>query len=723
MQNTKEDGKRMRYEIKNETVIFYLENPKRANEFIRTQSFAGTPLSEQQIIPLIDCLVRKLRGMALGSQNKLTTIFLRPLFSYFQKTGSAWPITSADWQLTVYHFYQFYLVDASWSQARTATRMTQWQTHIGNMLEFLKDEEIIPRDVEIPAVSKRRIQSHAKSQPLLGQQTTFSKDIQTAPQKLLVDINFGMADADYLDTIEKKCRHLVGIIKDLCLSHWNGLMKDAETGQHLAAQVTDAEIDEAIAAGRYEVRHSSSGLSIKLASPTHSLGHNWLLAIIRRALKDGKDIGCVSVDALRTSPFAPISLLRSNKSNHSYLALGALTAMAQEHWEELPHRAQLYRFAGLLSNLDAAAACCLLTIEHPEFTSESLQNARLLDVRGKNYLLLTDSTENSILTLDKPRAGKRKSVVLTDLSQKLLLDIIRQTAPAREVLRRAGDKAWRYLFLGVRTADRAHGFLGVLEGKPRYLAGEKNSIGLATLYPKFSQNGLTKGTFDFRRLRNTLGVIRWFETGSIVEMSRRLGNTRKVALEHYLPPALLHAWNTRIIRRFQNTLIVLAAHDEPYLLEVTDFTHMADLQHFVAQLILDYPAKTSPLADEVRKRLHTEQQRKSIPWSTSNSLLNVRLSPNSLGLLYSYSALALKTLTSDELDKIDILSGLAPRQFTDMAALFRHAAENEKIHASLRESLDLPLLKNVHLQAQAIQASLEAQFAKLAIKQGWVEKS
>lgn len=73
----------------------------------------------------------------------------------------------------------------------------------------------------------------------------------------------------------------------------------------------------------------------------------------------------------------------------------------------------------------------------------------------------------------------------------------------------------------------------------------------------------------------------------------------------------------------------------------------------------------------------------------------------------------------DELDKIDVLSGLAPRQFTDMATLLRHAAESDSIHASLRESLDVPLLKQVHVKALAIQAGLDAQFAKLAIQLRW----
>jgi len=706
----------MRYEIKNGSVTFYLDNPKRAEEMYVSQSFAGSSLTEQQVISLAESMVKKYGGQSLGSQRNATTVFLRPLFAFFQT--ASWPTTSNDWQLAVYQFFQFYLVDTSWSQARTGHRMRLWQSKIGSLLAFLVEDEVIPLDVKIPRIEHKWIQRLAKDQPMLGQPCASLADVKTQPKKLLVDINFGMADAEYLEAVEKKCRHLVGVIKKTCLAHWNRLMRDGMTGQKLAKQVTDAEIVEAISTEKYGIARPTGGYPTRYASPTHPKGHAWALALVHYNLTKGTDIECVSVGTLRASPFFPKRLFCSIKNGDTYTALESRTAMKLKQWRKLLLSARFYRFAGLLSNIDVAAVCCLLTIEHPEFTSESLKDAKLLNVRGKSYLLLTDSMEHSILTLDKPRSGKRKSVVLTSLSRKLINDIIRWTTPVREVLKRSEDKTWRYLFLGVKQLNGANGVLGIVEGRPMYLTGGTSSIGLTTLHPALSQNGLTKGSFDFRRLRNTLGVIRWFETGSILEMSRRLGNTRKVALEHYLPPALLHAWNTRIIRRFQNTLIVLAAHDEPYLLEVTDFSSMSDLQHFIAQLIVDYPSKTSPLANEVQIRLGSEQQ-KAVLLVPTSGLLNVRLSPKSLGHLYSYSGLALRTLTPDELDKVDILSGLAPRQFTDMATLLRHAVESDEIHASLSESLDIPLLKQIHREALTIQVGLDAQFARFAIKHCW----
>ena len=707
----------MRYQIDNKVLTFYLENPKRAKESTRTDSFSGTFLTAEDLTPMLDALVRKFRGLSLSSKCSMHGFFVRPLLTLIKLTGSHWPKRSIEWQLLVAQFFQFYLTDTRWSKAKTSARILKWKKNICPTLEFLKNEEIIPLDVVIPSILEKKLQSITSNQPILGQTNPRPLKSKDPVKKLLVDIDFGMTDADYLDSVEKKCRSLVDVVGEACTTHWDGLMKDMESGRQLAAQVSDDNIAKAIANGQYSSLEKfgeakSSVRSTRYPSTNDPQGVNWALAIVRRSLVQAADIECISLSTLRSSPF--FSKYEFIELRGYSAALGATTAMSQDAWQQLSLKAQFYRFAGMLSNIDVAAACCLLIIEHPNFNSESIQNAVLLNVRGKSRLLITDNNEHSIFYCDKPRAGTLKSATLTARSQMLILNIIRCTAPIREVLRRAGDKTWRYLFIGV-----SRGVLGVVEGRPGYLHGQSGSLGLASIYPTLTRNGLGLGSFDYRRLRNTMGIIRWFETGSIVELSRKLGNTHKVALEHYLPAALLHAWNTRIIRRFQNTLIALAACDEPYLLEVTDFSNMADLQHFITQMIVDYPRNTSPIGDEVQRRFGPLKSGDASLSTSAPGLLNIHLSPKSLGLLYSYTELALKNLSQDDLDKVDILSGLAPRQFTDVSILLRHAVENNEIHPSLRETLDLPLLAKVHGQALALKIDFDTKFAGLSLKRKW----
>lgn len=711
----------MRYEIHGEVVTFYLDNPRRDEPDTRKASFEGTGLTPAQITTMLDATVDWRRGNSLSTQIVATRIVAN-IFKWFRELGVSWPTHSQDWTLFLLRFFQWHFTNTE-SAIRTDIRTRIWSSYLVPFFEYLKDAEIIPLDVLVPRANMKKLESLGHNiKPLLGQGCRRITDPTLATQRLLVDVSFGMTDADYLDTIEQRCRHLVGVIKEVCLRHWRGMMRDAETGRKLAAQISDEIIEQAMAEGRFGevLRIGRRRQFVKYASPVHPRGIAWALAWARRSLKRSDTRDCISAETMRQSPFFTTRAFRGG-GEYNYPALDGLTNLTPEQWQQFRGPARFYRLAGLLSGLDAAAACALLTIEHPQFTSESLQNAVLLNVRGKPRLLLTDNSERAILSIDKPRAGKLKSAALSGLAQEIVQDIIRATAPVRETLKRAGDKRWRYLFVGALNDNSTGrvGTLSVLSVRPALLNGGNDMVNLPRLYPVLTQNGLGPGTFDFRRLRNTLGIIRWFDTGSILEMSRKLGNTKKVALEHYLPPSLLHAWNTRIIRRFQNTLIVLAADVEPYLLEVTDFSNLADLQHFIAQLILDYPAKTSPLADEVQRRLGSASPSPHAAPASAPGLLNVRLSPRSLAYLYSFRDLALKTLSPEQQDKVDALSGLSPRQFIDMAKLLTHAAESTELHPALRDRLDATRLIATHGHALALKGQIDARLSRLALKRGW----
>jgi hypothetical protein len=699
----------MRYELTASSVTFYLYNPRRHTPATTTLAFEKSIFTDEQLRRLLDSLVRHGRGKRLASQRNCFSYFLRPLFAYCQLADIRWPVTSSDWQVFLLYFFQFYLTDTEWSQASAATRMTYWSTLVGGIFDFLVADEIVPCDVMVPLVRFKHIRSLAIDQPMLGAASIKQVITSSEPQKLLVNVDFGVSDADYLESVEANCRRKIEVIKDVCVSHWAVLMADVDAGRRLSDQVSDADIEAVIESGQYQ-EQVRGGTPSPLASPGHPEGHVWALALTRYALQRGEGADCISTHTLRALPF----FSRKAFKFKSYSALCRYTAMERWQFDEYMAYAQLYRFAGILSPLDAAVACCLLTIEHPEFTSDSLQGAKLLNANGKYHLLLTDNNESSILSVDKPRAGQRKSVTLTPLSQKLIMDIVERTAPVREVLRRAGDKTWRYLFLGYQKSGR----LGLIEGTVRLLNCDAHVVSLTRLYPILVEHGLTVGHFDYRRIRNTMGVLRWFETGSIKEMSRRLGNTYRVVLEHYLPPALLHAWNTRIVRRFQNTLIVLAAYAEEYLLEVTDFSTMADLQHFIAQLILDYPANSSLLATEIHARLdgsELDHQQRFL----SAGVLNIRLSVSSLSYLYAFSDLATGILTQKQLCQVDLQSRLAPIQFVDLAKLLRHACENENVRGDLSELLEISRLHSIHNQALARQTAIQTQLSHLVISHHW----
>jgi len=696
----------MHYEITSKVITFFIESEKRKNPSKSTFGHLASKLSNEDLERVCSALVLQFRHMARSTQRTQLLTFLKTFLAYFESSGSAFPESYNEWQLFLLNFFQFYLTDTSWSQATTKTRSSEWGV-VATIFKFWVAEELVPIGVVIPSITKKSVKSFASQQPLLGKDSSVQTPQDQTPMKTLVNVNFAATADIYLAEVERLCREKISIIQSVCLAHWEALMSDGAKGRKLSK--SSHQIQDVIDSGVYAEKMVHYHTPISFASPAHPEGYKWGISVTRELLKHGVETKCVSTATIQKSEFFIPSIFRPL----GYSELETQTSMPVDAFMQLTNYAQFARFVELLSSLDAAVACCLLSIEHPEFTSESLQNAKLLNARGKSYLLVTDNAESALLSLDKPRARRRKTVTLTPTAQKLVNDIIAWTALTRAVMKNAGDKAWRYLFVGFGKG----GNLCALSPTTVKLTSLVHGRSLIRLYPILQEHGLFSGTFDYRRIRTTMGVLRWFETGSIKEMSIRLGNSNRVALEHYLPRSLLYAWNTRIIRRFQNTLIVIAAFNEDFLLDVTDFSSPAELQDFILQLLSEYPAKSSPLAKILHRRFDekfsTFAEHKNV--GDSEAVLNLRLSPLALSCLYAYSDYSMKTMTTDKLIAVDVNTNLSPMQFVELARMIRHACENEVIASDLRELLDVSRLRQIHHQAIAGLPSLAARISHFSV--------
>jgi hypothetical protein len=691
----------MRYEIVGETAVFLLDNPKSERSLRCNVSFAGVAMGRDSKERLLDAVCRYGRGQSLASQENCIAGFLKGFVSMFRELELEYPTTSPDWQKLLLDFLRFHLLDQIHSKLSVPNRIQRWKGAVRPTLAFLLEERIIPPGVEIPKVDSRREPLAGAAPPLLGRRPIGTLRSQASRQKLLVNIEFALNDADYLARIEHECRQKIATLKSVCVKHWSAMRADHESGAALARSIPEEKIEACIQSGEYRRLAPGALIDSPLASAALPDGHVWGLAVGKRLLREGPGLDCISVGTLRRTPF-----FKSDAFNSApyYDALSRLSALPSGAVERLSSTKQFYRFLGILSGVDVAAACCLLMIEHPQFTPSSLQHAQLCNERGRLYL-----EAGMRFSLDKPRAGARKYVVLSELAQEIVTYVITATEPIRRLMRNAGHKAWRYLFLGLQEG----GNVGPLHKNPTFsLTRDRGSM--IRLYPELTEQGLGAGTLDFRRVRNTMGVLRWFETGSLVEMSRCLGNSRQVALTHYLPPALLHAWNARLIRRFQNTLIILAAHEEDYLVEVSDFASLGELLGFIAQLLEEHPDRTSPIASQLHIRLG---QRDGA--GTDGRLLNVRCSPKALAYLYAFDAYAAR-LEESQREYVDPLTGLSARHLIDLSRMIRHACENPHVEISLREVLDLEALRRCHREALALESPLRTRFERFAFNNAWV---
>jgi hypothetical protein len=704
------------YECVGDTAVFFIDNPKSDRPSKRKLSLVGLAIPRSAVDRLFDAVCRQTQGLSRRSKDSSIDCFLRPFLAFFRQGQQTYPVTSADWQMVLVNFLRFVLIDRSFSKKSVRSRIQNWRSLAMPVFSFWIEEDIIPCDVQVPGIDSKGETFAAAAPPLLGCRSTQTV-VQGAPvRKLLVDVGFAQTDADFLLGVECECQEKIATLRRVCLKHWSAMRADHQTGTALASQITASQIDERLREGRFRKRVPGSKYTSALVTSTDfSDGHVWALAIAKRFLNAGEGSDCISLKVLRGSRFFKGFAFSNGTHYPALFELSALPACAADL---MTKSTQLYRFLSILSGVDVAAACVLLMMEHPQFTSSSLQNAQLLNVRGRSYLEATDDNHSARFSLDKPRAGVRKSAVLSPLAQQIVTYVIEVTAPLRTRMRHGGHKAWRYLFLGQQLGGHFGPFRA---GITLYLTKERFS--LIRLYPELVDKGLTRGTLDFRRLRNTLGVLRWFATGSIVEMSRCLGNTYKVALEHYLPPALLQAWTTRIVRRFQNTLIVLAAHEEDYMLAVTDFSTLGDLLHFMAQLIHDHRDGDSPIATEIHTRLGARSRQEAHAPATCRDpsderLLNLRCSSKALAYLYAFAEYAAQ-LGAGRREQVDPSSGLCAQSFIELARMIRHACEDPHVSASMRELLDIEQLRCFHQAALAQQADLRVQFSRFSLSNAW----
>ncbi|MNM85117.1 hypothetical protein D3C76_972760 [compost metagenome] len=142
-------------------------------------------------------------------------------------------------------------------------------------------------------------------------------------------------------------------------------------------------------------------------------------------------------------------------------------------------------------------------------------------------------------------------------------------------------------------------------------------------------------------------------------------------MDHYIPKAIIRAWNTRMIRRFQNLWIAVATANETYMLDVTDFSNMTELHAFLRDMLELHHPGDSPLAEALHKNFSTLTSSYDYN-SNCDANLHIAISRPALSALYAYQAAAVDAgLNSTDLDVQDSDTGLSPRHFISLAELLQ----------------------------------------------------
>lgn len=621
--------------------------------------------------------------------------FVKVFVAFLKYENIQLPSTEHQWQNFVLSFFNYYLTNSTF-RSSTRSRMVSWQHPTRSILMELQNRNIIPIELLIPKIRLSSESYRAGSTPILK---TISKrqNLNEVSDKILVSPNFSQRDEDFMKTIELDCRQKVRVVQEVCLKHWQALVNDQSFSKNDADKISNEEIDRIFLVGRKNKITRAN--FYKLTGATCENEHKWLFATIKRIIYLSDSPTCISSLQLKSLPYFSRRVFQTGGYGR---ILSKQTDMEKHAFQQLSTFQAVYHFSGILSPRDVAAICALLIIEHPKFNPMSLKFAKITNKSGKWNLHVTDGDSQQVFSVDKPRAQSRKAAVLSPLACKLIGDVITITAPVRELLKRARNQDADYLFIGMSSGRLKRITTSLISAFT-----QPNKTSLCKLYPELTAAGLGKNEFSFAKLRNSLGVVRWFDTGSIDEMSRCLGNSKRTTIEHYLPPVLLGMWNTRIIRRFQNTLIVLAS-DRKSSLTLSDFQSEEELADFVAQLLFEYKDGSSPIASRLHAALSSEKSVKT----TTNGLINLKICDESLSYLYAFKDYVTQKISSESSDFApdDLATGLI-----ELGRLIQYACENRKDFFALSEVLDLNSLCKIHEKAKVKKVHLSKEFEKFEI--------
>lgn len=626
----------MRYEISQFGVAAYLENPDRHEDQVIDLSV---------LLHLLPALVRRIlevtKARIEGKRCKTQAGYLRcsvvPFGRFLQvRKINALPVHFDECQALILDFYMWYL-STGYYKATLVTRTRVWDQTISCWLCMLGEEGVLPRGLMIPKTSLPRLvvaNGTALWPRSIGDGPALSTNCAPVGRTLYGPI-FWTTDAEAIEKIEQVMRSRIDSLSCHLDDYWLRMVKDRHVGRKLVRSKI-LWVESCAKAHSWEpdsiVLECIDGFRPGLAThPNVPESEAATLAVMDHILRTSNDVECLSVKSLISHPafYARFASKKSSTSQDLLYKLSSLTA----HQLELQTVMSMYlRYLGVLSPLDIAVACAILIREHPDLNPESIISARLLNVRGKSFVLATDRAGGLRLSVDKPRAGCRKYATLSKRAGRVIKHILRVTAPVRELLKRSGSKLWRHLFVGSAGAQ-----LGLPAVSARQLNGG-TKYSLVRYYPQLEEVGLTRGTLDFAKIRNTMGLLTWFETGSLALVSMKLGNTYRVALENYIPREIRRIWNERIVRRFQNILILLACAGKDYCLRVSDMAAIHELNCFLAQMTYDFAPGSSVVADEIyrkygyRFRISTDEP--DGRESPVDGLLSVVISPDVVALLY-----------------------------------------------------------------------------------------
>lgn len=610
--------------------------------------------------PILDALRLKRSTTIRGSFPKLKS--LGEALTHLGVTRL--PQSESGWQTLVINIHRFILTRTD-RKSSLMTRCSGDWVAVRGFLVSLVDRGLIPVSTYLPPV--REALDSLNIAPyldrLLGQLPSQVVRASASIDKLMCPISLARTDAEYLDELRDTLSSRRHLLKEVLTKHWRHIKTNMEFGKTLLASVDWNELEPLIES------HLQGD-----SYPAYPLNDLDRLANYLAVIHYEYD-GCPWSEGdfqekYRECEFLPKQSALRSIANFAK-RLGAPQApYGSGGWSA---RNVLWWWQGRISHFDVSLIAALLIMLHPSWTPSAVLFAKVANRHGKQYLDLSDGGPGYEIT--KHRAKAMKHEILDPLAHEIVATLIEESSLLRQSLLVIGDSKASLLFL---PWGKEKIVAPIPSAAPSYISGKTSRYKtgamtwLGSVYPELVHSGLISGAITFKKIRNTEGVLEWFRTKSLRAVARKLGNTEKVVLQHYIPKAVLDAWNTRMIRRFQNLWISVAAANEEFLVEVTDFGNLAELHAFLRDILQLHGATDSPLAEMLHHRFQLLSDHEYSQNVRGKGHLHVAISTGALSALYSYQAIVIELGLSEQiLDRTDTVTGLSPRHFMSLADLLQ----------------------------------------------------
>lgn len=378
----------------------------------------------------------------------------------------------------------------------------------------------------------------------------------------------------------------------------------------------------------------------------------------------------------------------------------------------IPSAKQLGSHLGLLTCRNSIPFFVYFLLKHPRFNVESLAQVEMEGRNGVIQFLSTAGEEstNVRFKVAKERAKAEKSELLDNETKQVLELLLRMTEPLRTQLKKNGDPAYNKLWVCGGSNGLESPYVFSIEQARRHFGSKAYRINDESLTK--SAQGIAERSFlnahdelkpyihsaSLSRLRTTAGLVRWFQSGGDAQaVARALGNTVRVSLDHYIPKPLQVLMNQRMIRRFQNLLIISATTGEPYFLEATDFVTLDDLHTFLSQMLLDDRSSGNEILSELQRRIgysnHIPKEKCDVTLNAGKKIA-IKVSAENLALLFLYEEY-IDHAENDPQEKMhqDATTSTTPIFWAELSRMLKLAITREGVLRELNNIYEQALLR------------------------------